>query len=166
MTLPGFRAGAALASAFCASLLGYGLWLQYGKGEIPCPLCYIQRGFYLLVMITLAIGALHGPRGGGRIAYGVLGALFALGGAGTAARQVWLQHLPKDRVPACGPDLFFMLDNLPLARVWQKLVQGSGECAEVGWTFLGLSIAEWSLACFSGLALWSLWLAFRRRDRA
>jgi len=110
------------------------------------------------VTAVLAVAALHGPGRVGRIAYGGLAALFAAGGATVAARQVWLQHLPKDRVPQCGPDLFFMLDNLPLARTWQKLVQGSGECAEVGWRFLGLSIAEWSLACFVALILWSLWL--------
>lgn len=160
--LPGFRAGAGLAATFCAGLLTYGFWLQYGEGQIPCPLCYIQRGFFLAVMAMLAIAAWHGPRRGGRLAYASAAALFALGGAATSARQVWLQHLPMDKVPQCGPDLFFMLDNMPLSRVWQKLVQGSGECAQVGWTSLGLSIAEWSLACFAGLAAWSLWLGLRR----
>ena len=80
-----------------------------------------------------------------------------------AARQVWLQHLPADKVPACGPDLYFMLENLPLARTLEKLFTGSGQCAEVNWKSLGLSIAEWSLACFTVLALYSLWLGFRRR---
>ena len=166
LPLPGFRAGAALAAGGCAALLGYGFWLQYGEGQVPCPLCYIQRGFFMLVMAVLAVAALHGPGRFGRIAYGGFAALFAAGGAAVAARQVWLQHLPKDRVPQCGPDLFFMLDNLPLSRTWQKLVQGSGECAEVGWRFLGLSIAEWSLACFIALFLYSLWLGLSSRRAA
>ncbi len=161
--LPGFRAGAALAAAGCAALLGYGFWLQYGEGQVPCPLCYIQRGFFMLVMAVLAVAALHGPGSGGRIAYGAVAALFAAGGATVAGRQVWLQSLPADKVPQCGPDLFFMLDNLPLARTWQKLIQGTGECAEVGWRFLGLSIAGWALACFIALFLWSLWLGLAPR---
>ena len=84
--------------------------------------------------------------------YAGLGFLFAAGGFGVAARQVWLQHLPPDQVPACGPDLFFMVENFPLTRTLQNLFKGSGQCAEVTWRFLGLSIAEWSLLCFAGLA--------------
>lgn len=163
--LPGFRAGAALGAAVCAALLAYGFWLQYVDGQQPCPLCLIQRGFYMAVFAVLVFAALHGPRRFGRTVYGITAALFALGGGIVAARQVWLQHLPADKVPQCGPDLYFMLENLPLSRTIQKLIQGSGECAEVKWTFLGLSIAEWSLACFSGLVLFTLWLALRRERR-
>jgi disulfide bond formation protein DsbB len=90
--------------------------------------------------------------------------VLALGGAGVAARQVWLQHLPAAQVPACGPDLFYMLENFPLGRTIEKLFTGSGQCAEVKWRFLGLSIAEWSLAWFLALALYALWIGFRRQS--
>jgi disulfide bond formation protein DsbB len=76
---------------------------------------------------------------------------------------VWLQHLPADQVPACGPDLFFMMENFPLGRMLQLLLRGSGQCAEVHWTFLGLSIAEWSLAWFVAFAALALFLALRKR---
>jgi protein dithiol:quinone oxidoreductase len=105
---------------------------------------------------------LHAPRRVGTWIYTAFAVLFAAGGAATAGRQVWLQHLPADKVPQCGPDLFFMLENMPLSRTLQKLIQGSGECAKVDWTFLGLSIAEWSLMCFIALAVYVLWLAARR----
>ena len=149
----------------CAALLGFGYYLQYFDNQDPCPLCLVQRAFYYLVLGTCAVAALHGP---GRIMRGVycaLAGLFALGGFGVAARQVWLQHLPPDQVPACGPDLFFMMENFPLSRTLEKLFMGSGQCAEVNWRFLGLSIAEWSLACFIVLALYALWLAARRPQR-
>ena len=94
--------------------------------------------------------------------YAVVAALFALGGAATAARQVWLQHLPADKVPQCGPDLYFMMENFPLSRTLQTLISGTGECAAVDWTFLRLSIAEWSLGWFVVLFAYALWLAFRR----
>ena len=125
----------------------------------------MQRAFYYGVGAVFLIAALHGPGRAGQIIYALLGMLFALGGAGVAARHVWLQHLPPDKVPACGPDLFFMLENFPLGRTLQKLFTGTGECAEVKWRFLGLSIPEWALACFSALALYAVWLMTRRRAR-
>jgi disulfide bond formation protein DsbB len=151
-----------LGAAACAALLGFGYYLQYVQGLEPCPLCMVQRGFFYLVLAVLLVAALHGPRRAATVVYSSLAVLFALGGAATAARQVWLQHLPADKVPQCGPDLFFMLNNLPLARTLEKLFYGSGECAKVDWTFLGLSIAGWSLASFIALALYAAWLATRR----
>jgi disulfide bond formation protein DsbB len=160
------RAAFGAGALACAALLGFGYYLQHVQGLEPCPLCLVQRGFFYAVLVVCLAAAIHGPSGRGRTVYGVLAALFAAGGAAAASRQVWLQHLPADKVPQCGPDLFFMLENLPLATTLQKLVAGSGECAKVDWTFLGLSIAEWSLGWFVVLALYAAWLAFRRSAAA
>jgi disulfide bond formation protein DsbB len=156
-----FRLGAALGALACALLLGFGYYLQYARGLEPCPLCLVQRGFFYAVGVVLIIAAIHNPARIGAAVYGILAFVFAAGGAATAARQVWLQHLPPDKVPQCGPDLAFMLENLPLAQTLKKLVAGSGECAKVDWTFLGLSIAEWSLVWFVLLGGYALWLAVR-----
>ena len=150
----------------CAGLLGFGYYLQYFDNQDPCPLCLVQRGFYYGVIAVFVAAALHTPQKLGHAIYCAAGAFLALGGFGVAARQVWLQHLPKDQVPACGPDLFFMMENFPLRRILEKLFLGSGQCAEVNWRFLGLSIAEWSLACFAALALYALWLMFSQRPLA
>ena len=155
----------ALPAAACALLLAFGFYLQYGRGLEPCPLCLVQRGFFMAVMAVCAVAAVHRPRRLGAIIYGLLAALFAAGGATVAARQVWLQHLPPDKVPQCGPDLFFMMENFPLSRTLKTLVSGTGECAAVDWTFLRLSIAEWSLLCFAALFLYSFWLVGRRGRR-
>jgi len=155
----------ALPAAACALLLAFGFYLQYGQGLEPCPLCLVQRGFFMAVMAVCAVAAVHRPRRLGAIIYGLLAALFAAGGAAVAARQVWLQHLPPDKVPQCGPDLFFMMENFPLSRTLKTLVSGTGECAAVDWTFLRLSIAEWSLLCFAALFLYSFWLVGRRGRR-
>ncbi len=152
-----------LPALACAGLLAFGYYLQYFDNQDPCPLCLVQRGFYYGVIVVFATAALHAPGRLGNWIYCTAGAILALGGFGTAARQVWLQHLPPDQVPACGPDLFFMMENFPLSRTLEKLFKGSGQCAEVNWRFLGLSIAEWSFACFAGLAAYSVWLALRKR---
>ncbi len=156
----------ALGGATCALLLGFGYFLQHVQNLEPCPLCLVQRGFFYAVMAVFVVAAIHRPARIGAAIYGVLAALFAIGGLATASRQVWLQHLPPDKVPQCGPDLFFMLENFPLGQTLKKLVAGSGECAKVDWTFLGFSIAEWSLAWFVALALYALWLAWRGRSSA
>ena len=154
----------ALPALACAGLLGFGYYLQYFDGQDPCPLCLVQRGFYYGVIVVFTVAALHGPKKTANAVYCAAATLLSLGGLGVAGRHVWLQHLPADQVPACGPDLFFMMENVPLSRTLEKLFMGSGQCAEVTWRFLGLSIAEWSLACFAGLAAYTVWLMFSARS--
>ena len=154
-----------LGAAACAALLAFGYYLQFVRGLEPCPLCLVQRGFFYAFGGTCLVAALHAPGRAGTVAYAVVAALFAAGGAATAGRQVWLQHLPPDKVPQCGPDLYFMMENFPLSRTLQTLVQGTGECAVVDWRFLGLSIAEWSLAWFLALFALALYLLVRGQRR-
>jgi protein dithiol:quinone oxidoreductase len=83
-------------------------------------------------------------------------------GAAVAGRQVWLQHLPPDQVPECGPGLEYMLEVYPLGETLAKILKGTGDCAEVDWTFLGLSIAEWALISFivlTAVSVLQLWKA-------
>jgi len=156
----------AAGAAVCAALLASGYYLQYFEGQDPCPLCLLQRGFYYATGLVLLVAAIHGPGRLGARVYSLAAFVFAAGGSGVAARQVWLQHLPPELVPACGPDLFYMLDNFPVGRTLQLLLRGSGQCAEVHWRFLGLSIAEWSLVWFASFALAALWLAVRKTGSA
>lgn len=146
LTHPRFVFG--LSALICAALLGYGYYLQYHEGLDPCPMCIFQRLCFMAIALCGVLGALHGPRGRGVMVYGFLIGLASFTGAGIAARQVWLQHLPEDQIPACGPGLEYMLDMYPLADVIRKALRGTGECAAVDWTFLGASIAEWSLLWF------------------
>ncbi len=143
----------ALTAAGCAGLLGFGYYLQFVERIEPCPMCIFQRLCYMAIVVVTLLGALHGPHKGGVYVYAVLTSLAALVGAGIAARQTWLQHIPADQVPACGPGLEFMLEQFPLAEVIKQALRGTGECAAVDWTFFSLSIAEWSLVCFSAILL-------------
>jgi len=160
-----FRAQFLTGFLLCVALLGFALYSQYFLGLNPCPLCTFQRGAFVLLAVVFLIGALHAPRGaGGRRGYGLLALLAAALGIAVSGRHVWLQHLPADKVPACGPDLSYMMEAFPFADVLRKVFTGSGECAVVDWTFLGLSMPEWSLAWFLALAGWALFAAFGRRQ--
>jgi disulfide bond formation protein DsbB len=136
------------ACAFAVALLAFGYYLQYGRGVEPCPLCIVQRWFFIGIAVVALVASLHGAGRFGTRAYAALVLLLGAGGAATAGRQVWLQHLPPDRVPECGPGIEYMLEFYPLPRVLDMLFKGSGECAEVAWSFLRLSIAEWALLWF------------------
>jgi disulfide bond formation protein DsbB len=68
-------------------------------------------------------------------------------------------------VPQCGPDLYFMMENFPLSRTLRTLISGTGECAAVDWTFLRLSIAEWSLVWFVALFVYCLWVIVEKLQR-
>ena len=150
----------------CLGLLAFALYLQHVQGEDPCPLCILQRIAFMGMAAVFVVGALHGPARRGAIVYSTLAVIAALIGGGIASRQVWLQSLPKDRVPACGPGLEYMLDRFPLSQALQKILSGSGECAEAGWRFLGLTIAGWSLVWFVVLGVFAIVIAVRARPRA
>lgn len=155
------RLGYALGFAACAALLAFAYYLQYVEHQEPCPLCMIQRVAFLDMMVVFGVAALHGPaRRGAWVYSGLLAVMATLGGA-VAGRQVWLQHLPPDQVPACGPGLDYMLEQFPLSEALQKIFAGSGECAEAGWRFLGLTIAGWSLVWFVVLGVLALVVAAR-----
>jgi disulfide bond formation protein DsbB len=159
------RVGYTLGFIICAGLLGFALYLQYYEQQDPCPLCILQRVAFIAMMAVFAIGALHGPRTRGAVVYSALLFFIAATGAAVAGRQVWLQHLPPNQVPACGPGLGYMLEQFPLTQALQKIFAGSGECAEAGWRFLGLTIAGWSLVWLIVLALFAVFIAMRVRPR-
>src|SRR5690606_20283417 len=142
----------------CAGLLAYAYYTQFHLGLQPCPLCIFQRVAVIALGAVFLLAALQGPRGWGRRVYAGLLALVALAGAGVAGRHVWIQHLPADQVPACGPGLDYMLEVFPLGETLRMVFTGSGECAAVNWSFLGLSMPAWVLiwcVALGGLGVWN-----------
>ena len=146
-----------------AILIGVALYFQHVAGLEPCPLCIFQRVAFIAFGVICLLGFLHNPRGWGRRIYAGLASIASILGASIAARHVWLQNLPEDQVPECGPGLEFMLDAFPLQKVLETVLKGSGECADVHWTLLGLSMPGWSLVWLILLTLLSLKLLFGRR---
>ena len=162
LLLPPRRVAYLLGALVCAALIGWALWLQYGLGLDPCPLCIFQRIAVIATGVVFLIAAIHNPGQRGAAFYAVLTVITAGIGAALAAWQVWIQAQPKGSVASCGMGLDYMLDTLPLAEVIGKVLQGSGECAEQGWLLMGLAIPAWTFVFF--IAMIAAAIALIRRD--
>ena len=148
-----FRAQFLTASAICFALVGFAIFSQLQWGLEPCPLCIFQRFAFIALGIVLLAGGLAAPRSTGWRR-----------GAVIAGRHTWLQLNPPE-VPACGPPFEFLRDTLSTTSLIRRVMTGTGDCGNVDWTFLGLSMPAWSLLWFVLLAVWALYAAFRRRSR-
>lgn len=161
-TLAAQRVLFALGAVACAGLMATALYMQHVMELEPCPLCVFQRVFVMVAGALMLLAALHNSAGFARRLYGGLIALVAVLGIVVAGRHVWLQSLPADQVPECGPGLEYILSAFPLSEAMALVFKGSGECAEVQWSFLGLSIPGWTLLIFIALALFGLFIALTR----
>lgn len=164
-----FRVAYLVGFAICVALLGYALFAEQQLGLAPCNLCILQRVAFLWMALWFLAGGLHAPRGGGRWGYVGLVLVGAAFGIAVAIRQLWLQSLPADQVPACGAGFDTLLQmvkagSMPFGRFLTLMFSGSGDCAKVTWRFLGLSMAGWTLIWYVLLAAWAL-LPRSRRNR-
>lgn len=144
--------------------MAYAYYLQYYEYLDPCPLCIFDRVFLLGIILTALLAALHNPQRLGQRLYALLVLLFSAGGLMSAGRHVWLQHLPADQVPACGPGLNYILDVFPLGQAMEMIFRGSGECAEIHWQFLGFTLPEVTLMMFISYSIFALIQLLRPHD--
>lgn len=150
----------ALGFISCLSMLMIGAYFQFVEELEPCPLCISQRIAILTTGLIFLIAAVHNPSATGLTIYSLMGTISALAGAAISMRHVWLQNLPPEDVPECGPGLEYVFENFPLSETIKLMLNGTGECADVLWTFLGLSIPGWTLIAFmllAALGLLQLW---------
>lgn len=148
------RLAFAFGFAGAVGALAFAYLLQFGFGLEPCPLCIFQRVAMFAVAAVCLIGLLHAPAGPGRWVYAALGTLAAGTGAAIAGRHVWLQSLPADQVPSCGPDLNYLMDIMPWTQVLAMVLRGDASCAQIDAAFLGFSLPAWTLAAFVALVVW------------
>lgn len=142
------------------------LYFQFYAGYQPCPLCVMQRIIFMLIALVLLIAVLHRPQILGIRIYAILVFSLSIIGNIFAIRQVWLQSLPKDLVPGCGPNFNFIVQHLPLTDAVRQIFYGSADCAKVNWQFLHLSFAAWAIVFFSLLMVNAFWqLLVPRRSR-
>ena len=142
----------------CAGLLGSAIFVEPFKSMDACPMCMMQRAVFALIAVLCVLPLLHNPARLGQRIYASITALASIAGAAIASRQLWLQSLPEDKVPACGPGLEYMLDVFPILDVIAMAIKGTGDCAEVQWTLASISIPGWSLLAFILITLTCVWI--------
>ena len=155
-----------LGFAACFGMMMFALFAQYVLDMQPCPLCILQRIAVIAIGIMFLLAAIHDAGRIGRRIYAILMVLIALAGAGVAGRHVWLQNLPKDQVPSCGPGLDFMLDTFPILEVLSIVLSGSGECAEVSWRIFGLTMPAWTFIALLSLGVYGVWVNWSSSNEA
>nr|WP_121172388.1 disulfide bond formation protein B [Kushneria sinocarnis] len=160
------RAWSLAGAGFCVFMLAVALIMQYGFGLEPCPLCIFQRVAVLGALLGFLIGICHNAGRWGRVVYGGIALLGSVAGALIAGRHVWIQRLPEEQVPSCGPGLDYMLDALPIQSVITQVLRGSGECANISARWLGLTLPGWTLIGFVVLIALALGLMFAHRPGA
>ena len=135
--------------AFTGAMVAIAQVLEHAFDFAPCALCLMQRIWFMTAGLIALTALAHNPRLG---IYPLLTLVAAISGAGFSIRQLWLQSLPPEEVPSCGPGFEYMIEAFPLSDVLRAMVLGTGNCAEVVWTFLGLSIPGWALVGFVAVA--------------
>jgi len=151
---------ALIALLLAGAMVGGAQFMEHVIGLDPCPLCLMQRLWTMLAGACVLAGLAHNPR---LLAYPVIATVCTVVGAAFSIRQLWLQSLPADAVPACGPDMAYMIDAFPVSEILKAMTWGTGNCAEVTWSLLGISIAGWALLGFIALAaVLGAWIASLR----
>jgi protein dithiol:quinone oxidoreductase len=152
--------------AVCALMIAYALYTQFYEGLEPCPLCIFQRIGVALLGIVFLVAALHDPRGSGRYGYAFAIALAALVTGAIAARHLYVQSLPLGSLASCGAPLAVLMKFMPVWQLIRKVLMGSGECAVVNWSFLGLAMPAWVLIFCAALGAAGVFANLRRADYA
>ena len=161
-TIPSRRVLNFAGFAVCCCLMGFALFAQHVLLLDPCPLCVFQRIATISLGIVFLIAALHDAGNLGSKVYAALVTLTAGFGAGVAIWHVRLQNMPTDEVPSCGPGFEYIMDNFALFDALSLIFKGSGECADVVWRLLGLSMPSWVIIGLGGLGIAGIWNNFRK----
>jgi len=165
-----------MLNKFLASRLAYfvGFFASFGLVALalviqtqyklePCPLCISQRIVFIGLGVLFLIAAIHHPQKPVWVKlYALLQTLTALGGAGVAIRHWYLQVHKDEMLVDCGVGFDYMFDNFPLRKALTLVFRGTGDCATIDWTFLGLSIPQLALIAFLNVAGYSVLLAKKR----
>ena len=149
----------------CAMIIGCVFYVQSAYGLSPCVLCLWQRAAFVGSGVLALIATLHAPGRTGCRAYSAAILLLMLAGASLAGFQVWLQTATVDDTIEVIAQGEWLLDALSLNQWIDRLYSDAAFCAEISWSLFGISLPEWSLLAFVGLAMVMLYALFRTTFR-
>jgi protein dithiol:quinone oxidoreductase len=150
--------GYLLGFVFCFAIVALALVVQTTYQLEPCPLCISQRMVFMGLGVLFLIAAFIPPKTLLKSLLMGLQVLTALGGAGVAIRHWYLQANKESMIADCGVGFDYMFENFPLEKAFKLLFRGTGDCAAIDWTFLGLTLPQLALISFIGFAAYAVWL--------
>ena len=148
----------------CITVIGYALYLQLVINLLPCPLCIAQRIAYWLVGLTAIFAFIHKPRGLGRQIYYSFITVFSLIGLVLALRHSWIIRYPESFQCGISAEEEF-LNALSIANWWPSMFEANGDCADVKWEFMSLTIPSWSVIFFLLILITSVYILFTSRNQ-
>ena len=150
----------------CITVIGYALYLQLVINLLPCPLCIAQRIAYWLVGLTAIFAFIHNPRGLGQQIYYSFITVFSLIGLILALRHSWVIRYPESEAFQCGISAEEeFLNDLSIANWWPSMFEANGDCADVKWEFMSLTIPNWSAISFLLILIISVYILFTSRNQ-
>lgn len=157
-TLLSGKTGYLLGFVKCFVIVALALYIQTQNNLEPCPLCITQRIIFMSLGILFLIAAFIPPASILKKAFLALQVLTALGGMGVAIRHWYLQANKESMIADCGVGFDYMFENFPLQKAFKLLFRGTGDCAAIDWTFLGLTLPQLALISFAAFAVLAIWL--------
>lgn len=164
-----FQSRTADGLGFLASfgLVILALWIQTRYQLEPCPLCISQRIIFMLLglafLLTLIFRQASFAKPAVLLGLHGLQLLIALSGCVVALRHWWLQAHKGQIWVDCGVGFDYMFDNFPLQKMLTLIFRGTGDCASIDWTLLGLSLPQLALIAYLLLGGYAVLLWVSRR---
>ena len=157
------RGGYVLGFLACFGIVALALAIQVHYNLEPCPLCISQRIIFMGIGVLFLVHAFLPPRSLFSAGFTLLEVLAALGGIGVAIRHWWLQVHKDEIIADCGVGFDYMFENFPLKKALTLVFRGTGDCAAIDWTFLGLTLPQLGLISFLVFGAYSVLLFSARR---
>lgn len=159
------KTGYLLGFVACFTIVAVALLIQTQYNLEPCPLCISQRIVFMGLGFLFLISAFISPVSKLKIVLTVLQVLVAIGGAGVAIRHWYLQANKESMIADCGVGFDYMFENFPLEKAFKLLFRGTGDCAAIDWTFLGLTLPQLALMSFATFAVYTIYLLKLNKPR-
>lgn len=153
-----------------AALLIAFFFMELYLGLAPCPLCIVDRVIIVAIAVVSAFACIRAwPSKWGLGLYrscAGINVVFGALGIAVAARHIWLQQQSTGLFGGCAPEVDFLLETLSSMESFISIFNVAGNCSDITWTFLGLSIPAQTLLLFVFLTAVNLFLLFGTRAEA